>query len=104
MEDGSNFIIVNLHICAGSVDKKHGSEIKRRYLCKKNSIKLMILAVNLILFFWLQPLPPTPGAIDPYGDPFGSERGSIVSGHGTGKYTLQSRQVMTVSDTIDKYS
>ncbi len=48
--------------------------------------------------FYLQPLPPPPGVIDPYGDPFGSTvNGSISSGRGTGKYTLQPRQILTVS-------
>ena len=32
-----------------------------------------------------------------YGNSFGSERGSVISGHSTGQYTLQSRQLMTVS-------
>ena len=44
-----------------------------------------------------QPFPPMGGNMDPYGDHFGDERMSISSGHSTGRYTSQSRQILTVS-------
>ena len=49
------------------------------------------------LYLILQPLPPLPDDAHPYEVPYGSERVSGTSSHSIGGYTMQTRQVMTVS-------